>query len=229
MMENFETESILNEMENSQFPRALIEQLGRGSGLLIVAGQRRAEVTNVVGELITYRINRGFARSCSRNLFESLAEETDFVVHSGVIDRSVLERSLLLAEGGGFVILNPSAPDVMTVLHQIGCLISGREAESLWWRLSMCLLSVSARMLIGNRAEAWEILLNTPEVRALLRNGDLLRVEELLYETKEGDGKVSFNQSLLGLLIRRKITLNQAFLASPQPERLDELMKKVGI
>jgi twitching motility protein PilT len=46
---------------------------------------------------------------------------------------------------------------------------------------------------------------------------------------QEKTGMITMNQSLMNLLLKRKIYVKTAFAASPEPEQLDGMLKKAGI
>jgi twitching motility protein PilT len=42
-------------------------------------------------------------------------------------------------------------------------------------------------------------------------------------------GMVTMNQSLMSLLLKRKIDMKIGFEASPDPEELDQMLRKAGV
>ena len=46
---------------------------------------------------------------------------------------------------------------------------------------------------------------------------------------KEKLGMMTMNQSLMNLVLKRKVDIKEAFMFSPDPGELDSLLKKVGI
>jgi len=76
---------------------------------------------------------------------------------------------------------------------------------------------------------AVEFLLMTPSIRNLIRENKLHQIPSMMQVGQENTGMVTMNQSLVNLLMKRKIDLKTAFAASPEPEQLDMLLKKAGI
>ena len=63
----------------------------------------------------------------------------------------------------------------------------------------------------------------------LIREGKLHQVPAMMQVGQERTGMVTMNQSLMGLLIKRKIDVKTAFASSPDPDQLDGMLKRAGI
>jgi len=83
--------------------------------------------------------------------------------------------------------------------------------------------------LAGDKHWAHEYILAHSQIKKLIANGDMNTLEQMTLVSPEGGACVGLNQSLLQHLLRRRIDLKTAFLASKDPEHLDQLLKKVGI
>jgi twitching motility protein PilT len=76
---------------------------------------------------------------------------------------------------------------------------------------------------------ALELLLVTQKLRAPLREGRWTILQEEMRATGDKTGMRTLNQSLLQLLLRRRIEMRAAFAESSDPDEFDQLLKKVGI
>lgn len=75
-----------------------------------------------------------------------------------------------------------------------------------------------------------DFLVNTPSVQAAIEGRDFARIEEIMKNPDAADtGMRSFNQNLLQMILKRKIDLRRGFELSPEPQELDQLLKKVGL
>jgi twitching motility protein PilT len=83
--------------------------------------------------------------------------------------------------------------------------------------------------LQGGRAAAIEFLAMTPSIRNLVRENKLHQVGGMMQVGQDKSGMVTMNQSLMQLLMRRRIDAKTAFAASPEPEQLDQMLKKAGV
>ncbi len=81
----------------------------------------------------------------------------------------------------------------------------------------------------GKTVLATEVLLPTPEIRSLIREENLAKIDQLIRKDQEKTGMISMNQSLMNLLVKRKIEIRQAFEVCPDPDELDQLLKKAGL
>jgi twitching motility protein PilU len=75
---------------------------------------------------------------------------------------------------------------------------------------------------------AVEVLLGTPRVRELLREGKTRDLDKALVESSEFYGTQTFNQSLRGLMDAGLITVEDALAASDNPEELRLAMRGIS-
>jgi len=93
-------------------------------------------------------------------------------------------------------------------------------------------MGIGTRLIPGlesHMVPAVELLLVTQSLRAPLREGRWAVIEEEMKNSGEKTGMRTLNQSLLQLLLRRKIEMRSAFQESQNPDEFDLLLKKVGI
>jgi twitching motility protein PilT len=83
--------------------------------------------------------------------------------------------------------------------------------------------------IAGRPVVAFELLLPTPEVRKAIREENFDGIAEALKKDQAKTGMITLNQSLMNLLVKRKVELKNAFEASPDPDELDQLLKKAGL
>ena len=76
---------------------------------------------------------------------------------------------------------------------------------------------------------AVEILMLNPSVRNLIRENKLHQVYGMMQVGQNKSGMMTLNQSLLNLILKRKVEVKNAFEESPDVEELDTLLKKAGI
>jgi twitching motility protein PilT len=66
-------------------------------------------------------------------------------------------------------------------------------------------------------------------VRNLIRENKLHQVYGMMQVGQNKTGMVTLNQSLLNLILKRKIDIKNAFEESADVEELDSMLKKAGI
>lgn len=76
---------------------------------------------------------------------------------------------------------------------------------------------------------AQEILFLNEDTRMLMTQGKWGQITEQMQINGEKSGTRTMNQSLLQLLLRRRIDLKTAFLETNNPEEFDQMLKRVGV
>ena len=69
----------------------------------------------------------------------------------------------------------------------------------------------------------------SPEVKNLLLEESLQDFEKFFKASEENSGVLNLNQSLMQLLLRRKIEISKALQITRDTVELDERLKKVGL
>lgn len=81
----------------------------------------------------------------------------------------------------------------------------------------------------GGRLPCFEICVSTPAIREILEKKELGNLEKIMAQSGESTGMRSLNQSLLQMVLRRKVDMKVAFQYSRKPEELDQMLNKAGI
>jgi len=99
--------------------------------------------------------------------------------------------------------------------------------------LSFVLQGVVTQQLLagleGGLVCAQEVLIPTPAVRNLIRENKIHQVYSTMQTGQNRTGMVTMNQSLMSLILKRKIDMKVGFEASPDPEELDQMLRKAGV
>lgn len=148
---------------------------------------------------------------------------------------AVIKRALEMAFAGATVILSVTANSIGSAFLELQTIVHpvGDSKSPFWTRLADCFVSaVGLRLISGLDSPmqpVFELLVDTPETKECLRKGSVFGLVGLMGQGGETSGMRTLNQALLQLLIKRKIELRVGFDQSPQPQELDELLKKVGV
>jgi len=238
-------------------PSVFLETVQRRQGLILLAGPVHPFKTNTLAQTL-YRLNKDHAfhgAVFSRQAFPSIPEEkasfvyqstavtdagenglfagADVVVLHETVSEKSLAHALDLCDEGKMVLMTIASNSLMSAFHKCLELLARAPNVHSQWRFSEHLkMAISQHPLAALSEETvlgFEMLLNTPQVKSWLAQGHLSSIESLLHSHQENIGVLSLNQSLLQLLIRRKIDMKQAFLVTHDPDGLDQLLKKVGI
>jgi twitching motility protein PilT len=234
-------------------PEVMRENLARRQGLLLVNGNRFSGVEKFFLSAIKQfesekRSGMVFLRESVRSPFKHWSYNTmDDLVNSGmsmVKDAEVLifenisksfevEMAIECAEEGRLVVMHFCNQSIVSTIHKVLSLFPDTRAQHILWRmLDLLSLSYSQYEIEGENNEtvfAGEIIPLSPELKREIYAKGVDWFEERIRTIDDETGIVTFNQSLLQLLIRRKISLQKAFEFSKDPQDLDSLLKKVGI
>ena len=163
-------------------------------------------------------------------LVAGLRQDPDVILVGEIRERETAEIALKAAETGHLVISAIHTPDaVATVQRYIG-MFPPTEQEMVRERLSDAMSAViSLRLLVTKdgrgRVPAVEILRVTRSIRECIRMpGRLGDIPELMKRGRDLYGMQLFDQHLLELVSKGKISLEVAVYASSNPEELERAM-----
>ena len=162
-----------------------------------------------------------------------LRQDPDYCLLGELRDLETIETALTVAETGHLVFATLHTNSAVQTLNRVVNVFPSDQQERIRVLLSFVLQGVVCQQLLpclqGGRVAALEFLLLTPGIRNLIREGKIHQISGMMQIGQERTGMVTMNQSLIHLLMRRKIDLKVAFEASPEPEQLDSMLKKAGI
>jgi twitching motility protein PilT len=238
-------------------PAVFLETVSRRQGLILLAGPVHPYKTNTLAQTL-FRLNKDHAfhgAIFSKQAFPGIPEEkasfvyqstsvndagenglfagADVVVLHETVSAKSLAHAMDLCDEGKMVMMTIASNSLMSAFHKCLELLSEKPNPHSLWRFAEHLkMAISQHPLTSLNDETllgFEMLLNTPQIKSWVAHGQLSSLETLLHSQSENSGVLNLNQSLLQLLIRRRIDMKQAFLATHDPDGLDQLLKKVGI
>lgn len=162
-----------------------------------------------------------------------LRQDPDYCLLGELRDLDTIETGLLTAETGHLVFATLHTNSAIQTINRIVSVFPGEQQERIRVLLSFTLQAVISQRLLpsiqGGRVAAIEFMLMTPSIRHLVRENKLHQVGAMMQVGQEKSGMVTMNQSLVNLLVKRKIDMKTAFSATSEPEGLDQLLKKAGL
>lgn len=162
-----------------------------------------------------------------------LRQDPDVCLIGEMRDLDTIETALTIAETGHLVFgtLHTNSA-IQTVSRIVGSFGYNRQDQVRVY-LSMVLNGVISQRIIpaigGGVVVACEVLVLNPSVRNLIRANKLHQVYGMMQIGQTKSGMMTLNQSLLNLVLRRKIDIKYAFKESPDIEELDRMLKKAGV
>ncbi|MBL7542484.1 MAG: hypothetical protein JNL11_01640 [Bdellovibrionaceae bacterium] len=240
-------------MKDFMIPEIMRENLARRQGLILVNGNRFSGIEKFFLSTIKQfesekRSGMVFLRESVQSPFKywsyktiedldnagmALVKDIEVLIFENISKAFEVEMALECAEEGRLVIMHFCNQSLVSVVHKVMSFFPDARAQHTLWRLlDLLSLSYSQYEIDGENNEtvfAGEIIPLSPELKREIYLKGVDSFEEKIRMIDEETGVVTLNQSLLQLLIRRKISLQKAFEYSKDPQDLDSLLKKVGI
>jgi twitching motility protein PilU len=146
-------------------------------------------------------------------LREAMRETPDLIMIGEARDRDTMESALRYADTGHLCLTTLHATNANQTLDRIINLFPNEARNQILMDLSLNLNAVMAQRLVpttdGNRVVAVEVMVNTPYISKLIREGDFHEIKEVMEKSGE-EGMKTFDQSLYDLFKARKIDLKTA-------------------
>lgn len=162
-----------------------------------------------------------------------LRQDPDVCLLGELRDKDTIETAMTVAETGHLVFATLHTNSAVQTINRIVSVFPDGQQDRIRAQLSFVLQAiVSQRLIPGLKSGlvvASEVLLLSPGVRNLIRENKLHQIYGMMQVGQEKSGMITLNQSLLKLVLTRKVNIRNAFSASPDPEELDKMLKKAGI
>jgi twitching motility protein PilU len=146
-------------------------------------------------------------------LKNTLRQAPDVILIGEIRDRETMEHALAFAETGHLAISTLHANNANQALDRIINFFPEEKRNSLLSDLSINLQCFVSQRLIptidGKRCAAIEILLNSPRIADLIKEGSILEIKEVM-EKSATMGMQTFDMALLALYYAGKISFDEA-------------------
>lgn len=158
-------------------------------------------------------------RDALRRVFR---QDPDVVLIGEIRDTDTMETALTIAETGHLTLASLHTADAVGTVHRIVDAFPQGQQERVCAQLAYVLSGVLNQKLLPNadgdrRVLAVEVLLATPAVRGLIREGKIHQIYSTI-QTGVRHGMRTMNQALLDLVGRGQVRLDVALAHSPDPE-----------
>jgi twitching motility protein PilT len=162
-----------------------------------------------------------------------LRQDPDYCLIGEMRDLDTIEEAMRVAETGHLVFGTLHTNSAIQTISRIVTVFPGDQQERIRVLLSFILQGIVAQQLLpgidGGLVCAVEVLIPTPAIRNLIRENKMHQIYGVMQMGQNKTGMITMNQSLMSLLLKRKVDMRVAFEASPDPEELDGMLKKAGI
>ncbi|MEN3015659.1 MAG: type IV pilus twitching motility protein PilT [bacterium] len=167
--------------------------------------------------------------SFANALRAALRQDPDVILVGELRDFETTQTAITAAETGHLVLGTLHTTGCANAVDRIIDIFPPHQQHQVRIQLSMVLEGVVFQNLIPKatgvgRVLALEIMVGTPAVRHLIREGKTHMLPNLIQSGAE-DGMISFDQSLRDLYLQGLISYDYAMLAAFNPEELDRLIQ----
>lgn len=168
------------------------------------------------------------ALSFSSALKYILRQDPDVILIGEMRDLETIAIALTAAETGHLVFATLHTPSAAQTIHRVIDVFSGDRQQQVRTQLSSILEAVISQQLLPlaegpGRILASEVMLATPAIRNLIREGDIPQMQSII-ETSASIGMQSMNQALRDLYQRGLITLDDALAHSNDAKSLSRMI-----
>jgi twitching motility protein PilT len=159
-----------------------------------------------------------------------LRQDPDVILVGEMRDLETVSAALTIAETGHLVFATLHTNSTYESINRIvDCYPSDQQTQVLA-QLAFVLQGVITQQLIprartSGRVMCCEVLVCTPAVRAVIREGKLHQIYSLM-QAGHKFGMQTMNQGLYNAVLRREITLDQALERTTDPKELQQMIDK---
>lgn len=162
-----------------------------------------------------------------------LRQDPDVCFLGELRDLETIETALVIAETGHLVLATLHTNSAIQTINRMVSVFPVDQQDRIRVQLSFVLNAVISQRLIesveGGQIAVAEVMLLNTNIRNLIRENKLHQVYGMMQVGQDRTGMITMNQSLLKLVMKRKVDLRAAFEISPDPEELDKLLKQAGV
>ncbi len=154
-------------------------------------------------------------------------QSPDVIMVGEMRDLPTISTAITAAETGHLVIGTLHTLDAAQSVDRVIDLFPADQQHQIRLQFSQVVLAVLSQILLnrvgGGRIAAFEIMLATPMIRKLIREGNTREIPANL-EMGASEGKQSLDQAMAELVRRGLVAREEALLASSHPAHLAELL-----
>jgi len=165
--------------------------------------------------------------SFANGLRSVLRQDPNVVMVGEMRDLETIEAALITAETGHLVFTTLHTNDASQATERIINIFPPHQQFQVRLQLANVMLGIMAQRLLprlgGGRSLATEILLASPAVRNLIREGKTYQLPNAI-QTGAEEGMISLNKSLAELVQKGEVTLDEAEKWSPDPRDMKRMI-----
>ncbi|MFH1562718.1 MAG: type IV pilus twitching motility protein PilT [Nitrospirota bacterium] len=167
-------------------------------------------------------------KSFANALKYMLRQDPDVILVGEMRDLETISAALTIAETGHLVFATLHTPDAIQSVNRIIDVFPAHQQQQVRAQLSFAIQGIFSQVLIPHamgkgRVMCCEVLIATPGIRNLIRDGKIHQAYTLMQSGKQ-HGMSTMNMSIVDLYNRGMITYEDALNYSPESESLKQLL-----
>ncbi|MDD5083151.1 MAG: type IV pilus twitching motility protein PilT [Dehalococcoidales bacterium] len=171
--------------------------------------------------------------SFAQALKHALRQDPDVILVGEMRDLETAASVLTLAETGHLILTTGHAPSATQAMERVIDMFPPHERYLAQTRLASLIVGVLCQALVPRadgtgRIAAVEIMLGNPPVRALIREGKIYQLPNVIRTHREM-GMISLDEALVNLYLKRTITGETVLDFCNDRQEVEKLIGKVGI
>ncbi len=209
---------------------AIIEEINQKVGGHILTIEDPIEyIYSSAKSLVSQREINGDTYSWANALRSALREDPNVVLVGEMRDYETIAAAITIAETGHLVFATLHTNSAAQTMDRIVDVFPENQQAQVRLQLSNTLEAVISQRLIpsigGGRVPATEILVATPAVKSIVREGKSHLLDNVI-QTSADMGMMTMDMSLAALTAKQKISMEMALQYAINPDYLRELVKK---
>lgn len=163
----------------------------------------------------------------------ALREDPDVVLIGEMRDVETIEVALRIAETGHLTLATLHTGSAVQTINRIIDMFPARQQDQVRLQLSMVIEGVVCQTLVPTadgrrRAAAVEVMVATPAVRTLIRDGKNQQIYSAMQTGQERVGMQTMNQALAALVKEGRVTPRDALARSSNRDELQQILTRAG-
>jgi len=167
--------------------------------------------------------------SFARALRSALREDGDVIMVGEMRDLDTIATTITVAETGHLVFGTLHTNNAAQTVDRIIDVFPSHQQNQVRMQLASIITAVVSQRLIpkigGGRVVATEVMVATPAIRNLIREGKAYQLDSVI-QTSAEEGMVSLDNSLAHLVRTQQITMEDAMMFSTDPKNLSSLLER---
>ncbi len=208
---------------------AMLDYLNENQSRNIITIEAPIEYLHRNKKSIVIQRDLGYdTKSFATALVHSLRHDPDVIVLGEMRDLETIASAITAAETGHLVLSTLHTSDAAQTVDRIIDVFPSDQQQQIRLQLSQVVEAVLSQALLrrigGGRVAAFEIMVVTPAVRNLIREGKTFQLSNTI-QLGAKDGMQTLDQALADLARRRIVREEEAISKSSNPEQLSKLLR----